>query len=63
MFEKEELALIHKAVSELTIKGSDSHIVSGLLNKVAEIYSKPPITNKDIIELAKTPKDSSKKGK
>jgi hypothetical protein len=41
MFEKEELALIHKAISELTIKGSDSHIVSNLLNKVATQHSKP----------------------
>jgi|TARA_R110000822_G_scaffold183996_1_gene323314 hypothetical protein len=41
MFEKEELALIHKAVSELTIKGSDSHIVSNLLNKVATQHAKP----------------------
>jgi len=41
MFEKEELALIHKALSELTIKGGDSHVVSVLLNKVATLHAKP----------------------
>ena len=41
MFEKEELALIHKAVSELVIKGSDSHIVSILLNKVVALHETP----------------------
>ena len=60
MFEKEELALMHKAISELTIKGSDSHIVSGLLNKVAQIHAKPPVTNKNIHERAKAPKNSPK---
>ena len=43
MFEKQELALIHRAISELAIKGSDSHVVSGLLNKVAEFHEAPPI--------------------
>jgi len=47
MFEKEDLVLIHKAISELTIKGSDSHVISILLNKVAEIHSKPEGPNKD----------------
>tara|TARA_R110002012_G_scaffold6274_3_gene28480 strand:- start:4141 stop:4302 length:162 start_codon:yes stop_codon:yes gene_type:complete len=41
MFEKEELALIHKALSELQIRGVDSHVVAGLLNKVATIHQKP----------------------
>ena len=41
MFEKEELALIHKAISELTIRGADSHVVSGVLNKVAKLHAKP----------------------
>tara|TARA_R110000765_G_scaffold314518_1_gene407326 strand:- start:157 stop:330 length:174 start_codon:yes stop_codon:yes gene_type:complete len=43
MFEKQELALIHRAISELSIKGSDSHVVSGLLNKVAKFHEAPPI--------------------
>ena len=42
MFEKEELQLIYKAISELTIKGIDSHVVSGLLNKVATLHEAPP---------------------
>lgn len=42
MFEKEELALIHKAVSELTIKGSDSYVVSRLLDKVVVLHETPP---------------------
>jgi len=41
MFEKEELALIHKALSELAIRGADSHVVSLLLNKVATKHAKP----------------------
>lgn len=41
MFKKEELALMHKAMSELTIKGSDSYIVSGLLSKIAELHTPP----------------------
>jgi len=41
MFEKEELALIHKALSELQIRGGDSHVVAALLNKVATIHQKP----------------------
>ena len=61
MFEKEELALIHKSLAELTIKGSDSHVVAGLLNKVAEIHSKPPITNKNICEVAKAQNQKAKK--
>jgi hypothetical protein len=42
MFEKEELALIHRAVSELTIKGSDSYVVSKLLDKVVVLHETPP---------------------
>ena len=44
MFEKEELALIHKAVSELVIKGSDSHVVSRLLDKVVVLHETPAPT-------------------
>jgi hypothetical protein len=63
MFTKEELALMHKAISELVIKGADSHAVSHLLNKIAEIHQKPIVTNENIGKLAKTPTDSPKKGK
>jgi hypothetical protein len=42
MFEREELALIHRAISELTIKGSDSHVVSKLLDKVVVLHETPP---------------------
>jgi hypothetical protein len=41
MFEKEELVLIHKSVSELTIKGSDAHAVSNLLNKIVTLHTPP----------------------
>ena len=39
MLVKEDLVLIHRALSELVIKGSESHIVSGLLTKVATIHA------------------------
>jgi len=38
MFEKEELALMHKALSELVIKGSDSHMVASVLNKIIGVH-------------------------
>ena len=50
MFEKEELVLMHKALAELVIKGSDSHVVSALLNKIANTHTPP-----------KQKKESSKK--
>ena len=45
MLVKEDLVLIHRALSELVIKGSESHAVSGLLDKVASIHAemKSPI--------------------
>ena len=53
MFEKAELALMHKAVSELTIKGSDAHIVSGLLNKVALLHTPPKPESKSKLKSEK----------
>jgi len=47
MFKKEELALIHKAIAELTIKGSDSYIVSSLLDKVATQHGKEEKTKSE----------------
>jgi len=41
MFEKEELALIHKSLSELQIRGVDSHAVASVLNKVASLHQEP----------------------
>jgi hypothetical protein len=41
MFEKEELALIHKAIFELTIKGSEAHAVSQLLDKIVVLHTPP----------------------
>jgi hypothetical protein len=38
MFEKEGLVLLHKAVSELVIKGSDAAQVASLLNKIATVH-------------------------
>ena len=38
MFEKEELVMLHKAVSELVIKGSDAAQVASLLNKIATVH-------------------------
>ena len=38
MFEKEELVLLHKALSELVIKGSDAAQVASLLGKIATLY-------------------------
>tara|TARA_R110002012_G_scaffold81791_2_gene206944 strand:+ start:8072 stop:8248 length:177 start_codon:yes stop_codon:yes gene_type:complete len=46
MFEKDELALMHKAISELTIKGADSHVVSNLLNKIANNHQNPKTPTK-----------------
>ena len=41
MFEKDELAMLHKALSELLIKGSDSPRVATLLNKIATLHTPP----------------------
>tara|TARA_R100000278_G_scaffold62506_1_gene50610 strand:- start:202 stop:366 length:165 start_codon:yes stop_codon:yes gene_type:complete len=40
MFKKEELALLHKAVSELVIKGSDAAQVASLLSKIVTVHEK-----------------------
>ena len=39
MFEKEELVLIHRAIAEWPIKGSDAHVVSKLLIKVQNAHT------------------------
>jgi hypothetical protein len=39
MFEKEELVLIHRAIAEWSIKGSDAHVVSKLLNKIVSNHT------------------------
>jgi len=50
MFNQQELALIHKAISELTIKGVDAPVISALLNKITSEHTKlvtpPPSTKK-----------------
>jgi hypothetical protein len=43
MFEKQELVLIHRAMSELVIKGSESHVMSALLNKIVSNHT-PPVS-------------------
>ena len=40
MFTIQELALIHKSISELSIKGADAPIVAALLNKVTTEHTK-----------------------
>lgn len=40
MFKIEELVLLHKAVSELVIKGSDAAQVASLLNKIVTAHEK-----------------------
>ncbi len=55
MFTIQELALIHKSISELSIKGADAPIVAALLNKVTTEHTK--MTNPP------TSKIVSKKGK
>ena len=55
MFTIQDLALIHKSISEMTIKGADAPLVAQLLNKVTAEHTKmsnPP-----------TSKLVSKKGK
>jgi hypothetical protein len=42
MFEKEELVLLHKALSELVIKGSDAAQVASLLGKVITLHGVDP---------------------
>lgn len=39
MFDKQELAIIHKAISEMTIKGTDAPKIALLLQKVAEQHT------------------------
>ena len=39
MFEKQELAVIHKALTELTIKGGEASLMAALLAKVQEAYN------------------------
>ena len=49
MFTQQDLALIHKAVSELAIKGADAPIVATLLSKITSEHTKlvnPPPTDK-----------------
>jgi len=48
MFTKEELVLIHKAIAELNIKGSESAQISLLLNKVADQYNAQPAPAKPV---------------
>jgi hypothetical protein len=52
MFTQQDLALIHKAVSEMTIKGADAPVIAALLTKVTTEHTK--ITN---------PAPTAKKGK
>ena len=40
MFTAEDLAIIHKAISELTIKGADSPKIAVLLAKITEHHTK-----------------------
>jgi len=39
MFDKQELAIIHRAVSEMSIKGSDAPIITMLLQKITEQHT------------------------
>ena len=43
MLVKEDLVLVHKALSELTIKGSESYTIAALLDKVATMHSKSDV--------------------
>ncbi len=40
MFTQQDLALIHKAVSEITIKGADAPVVAALLTKITSEHTK-----------------------
>ena len=50
MFSKQELAVIHKALSEVTIKGSDATAFAILMKKVIDAHNaykpKPADTDK-----------------
>ena len=45
MLAKEDLVLIHRALSELVIKGVESHVVSVLLDKIATIHADMKVTS------------------
>lgn len=49
MFDKQELAVIHKALTELTIKGAEAQAMATLLAKVQEAYvdKQPKTTRKN----------------
>ena len=38
MFETTELAIIHKAVSEMAIKGADAHAIVKILDKIVNAH-------------------------
>ena len=40
MFTLQDLAIIHKAISELTIKGAEAPAITTLLSKITEHHSK-----------------------
>ena len=44
MFEKQELAVIHKALTELTIKGGEAPLMAALLLKVQDAHNKTNAT-------------------
>jgi len=52
MFTQQDLALIHKAISEMTIKGADAPVIAALLTKVTSEHTK-----------IATPVPTTKKGK
>ena len=39
MFDKKELAVIHKALSEVTIKGADAPAMTALITKVVDAHN------------------------
>lgn len=43
MFTQQDLALIHKAISEMAIKGADAPVIATLLTKITSEHTK--ITN------------------
>lgn len=49
MFEKQELAVIHKALTELTIKGGEAPLMAALLLKVQNAHNdiNPSINQKN----------------
>ena len=52
MFDTPELAIIHKAVSEMTIKGADASSIAALLQKIIDAHRD--------LETNPTPKKSGK---